>query len=175
MLVFLAIAFVGFIFVAGAVIFGHGDVDHSVDHALDHGGADSANGTISIFSTRVIATFVMGFGAAGAIARISDASYVVSSLIGVGSGVVLAALMYAILFVLIKEQATSLIATEDVVGATGQVTVPIQDGHVGEVGVSFRGQYKAYAAVAEGRVSIPKERTVRVTGLSGQNLVVKEV
>ena len=174
MLVFVAIAIVGFIFVAGAVIFGHGDVDHSVDHAVGGGGA-GADGTISIFYTRVIATFIMGFGAAGAIARINDASYTLSSLIGAGSGIVLAALMYAILFVLIKEQATSLINTADVVGSTGQVTVPIEGGHVGEVGISFRGQYKAYTAIAEGRADIPKERTVRVMGLSGQNLVVKEV
>ena len=175
MLVFVAIAIVGFIFVAGAVIFGHGDVDHSVDHAIDHGAGDGADGTISIFSTRVIATFIMGFGVAGAIARINDLSYTLSSLIGAGSGIVLAALMYAILFVLVKEQATSIISTQDIVGATGQVTVPIEGGHVGEVGISFRGLYKAYSAVAEGRADIPRERTVKVTGLSGQNLVVKEV
>ena len=51
MLVFVAIAIVGFLFVAGAVIFGHGDLDHSMDHAVDHGGGDGADGTISIFST----------------------------------------------------------------------------------------------------------------------------
>ena len=117
----------------------------------------------------------MGFGAAGAIARINDASYTVSSLIGAGSGVALAALMYAILFVLIKEQSSSVISTSDLVGAKGQVTVPIEGGHAGEVGISFRGQDRRYTAVAEGRVSIPRERTVQVMGLSGQNLIVKEV
>ena len=143
MFVFVSIAIVGFLFVAGAVIFGHGDLDHSMDHAVDHGGGDGADGTISIFSTRVIATFVMGFGATGAIARINDASYLVSSLIGAGSGIVLAALMYAILFVLVKEQSTSVISTSDLVGAKGQVTVPIEGGRAGEVGISFRGQYSA--------------------------------
>jgi hypothetical protein len=66
MFVFIAIAAAGFILLLGGSVFGH-DHDHDahVDHEHDGEGADEP--TVSIFSIKVLATFVMGFGAGGAI------------------------------------------------------------------------------------------------------------
>jgi len=90
MLIFAAIAVAAFIIAAGSFLFGH-DIDHDVDHDVGHD-AGAGEGTISIFSTKVIATMLMGFGAAGAIARYYGLGYPASSAIGVGFGVVLAAI-----------------------------------------------------------------------------------
>jgi membrane protein implicated in regulation of membrane protease activity len=98
-----------------------------------------------------------------------------ASLIGVGTGVALAALMYLILFVFVKEQASSLIPAESVLGCVGVVTTSIDKNAVGEVGVSAEGQYRNYAARATGPQSIEKGRRVRVVRMAGGDLIVEEV
>jgi hypothetical protein len=71
--------------VAGGFLFGHDhdhDFSHDFDHDVDHGGGPDTGGVISIFSTRVVFTFIMGFGAAGAIANSYGANHLIASLIG---------------------------------------------------------------------------------------------
>lgn len=171
MFIFVPLAFAGFLVVAGAFIFGH---DHDVDHDVDHDGGYEVGGTLSFFSVRVLATFVMGFGAAGAIARYYHASYPVSSLIGLGAGVVLSALMYLVILVFIKQQASSVISTESLVGRVGNVTVPIEKAELGEVGVSVGGEYKIYSAHSRDQSSIQKGRRVKVVRVIGTTLVVEQ-
>src|SRR4051794_12782490 len=90
MLIFFAIAIAGFIVVAGGAVFG----DHGHDvHTADHGDHD---GIVSIFSPRVIGTFIMGFGAGGTIAVYGGAQTMGASFAGLGVGVVLGVVMYAI-------------------------------------------------------------------------------
>jgi hypothetical protein len=94
MFVFIAIAAAGFILLLGGSVFGH-DHDHDahVDHDHDGEGADEP--TVSIFSIKVLATFVMGFGAGGAIAAYYNAGPLAATGVGFGTGVILALLMYA--------------------------------------------------------------------------------
>ena len=68
MLVFLTLALAGFVLLVFGWIFGHDhDFGHDFSHDFGHdmGHDVDQEGTISIFSLRVLATFVMGFGAAG--------------------------------------------------------------------------------------------------------------
>jgi membrane protein implicated in regulation of membrane protease activity len=60
------------------------------------------------------------------------------------------------------------------VGKTGTVTVPIDAGSVGEVGVSASGQYVNHAARSRGGTAIPKGRTIRVVEVAGSHLIVEE-
>jgi membrane-bound ClpP family serine protease len=176
LMIFIGIALGGFILVAGGFLFGHEhDLGHDVGHDFGHDVHPESEGTISIFSTKVLGTFVMGFGAAGAIAMRYDASPMHASLIGVGCGLALGALMYVILLVFIKEQASSLIPAESVLGCIGVVTTSIDKDAVGEVGVSAEGQYRNYAARAAGPQSIEKGRRVRVVRMAGGDLIVEEV
>jgi len=173
MLIFVAIALAAFVIVAGSFLFGH-DVDHDVDHDTDHGHDMGEGDTISIFSTKVMGTMCMGFGAAGAIARYYDASYPVASVAGVVFGLVLAAAMYAFLGAITAQQASSLISTETLVGKTGTVTVPIDADGVGEVGISTGGQYVNHPARSRLGSAIPKGRTIRVVEVAGSHLIVEE-
>src|SRR5438067_1058080 len=105
MLIFGSIALAFFIIMVGGFLFGH---DHDgADHGIDHG--DIA--TISIFSVKVIATFGMGFGAAGAVAAYYKQDNLVSSLIGIVFGFLLAGTMYLFLNLIARQQASSLIET----------------------------------------------------------------
>jgi membrane-bound ClpP family serine protease len=176
MLIFIGIALAGFILVSGGFLFGHDhDLGHDVGHDIGHDVNPESEGTISIFSTKVLGTFVMGFGAAGAIAQFYKLNYTQSSLIGVTSGIVLGAITYVILLLFIREQASSLIPAEAVIGCVGVVTTSIDPNGVGEVGVSAEGEYRNYSARATGAQSIEKGRRVRVARMVGGVLIVEEV
>lgn len=174
MLIFLAIAVAAFIIIAGAFLFGH---DHEIGagHDVAHEVAGESEGTVSIFSTRVIFTFVMGFGAFGAIAHHFGRDYVISSLCGAGGGIVLAAAMYGILALFAKQESTSVVSTTSFVGCTGTVIVPIDKGGIGEVGLSAGGQYRTCTAREMHGAEIPKGRSVRVVAVSGDDLIVEEI
>lgn len=173
MFIFVAIAIGAFIIVAGAFLFGH-DVDHDVSHDLGHD-ADSGSGTIGIFSMKVMGTMLMGFGAAGAIARLYDFGYLASSMIGVGFGVVLAAMMFGLLELIGRQQASSVSSAKNAIGSVGQVTVSIDADAAGEVGVSYGGQYLNYPARSRNGKAIPKGRQVKVVDATGSNLTVEEI
>ena len=177
-LIFLAIALGSFILLAGSFFFGH---DHDFDHAdaghgLDgHDIATDMEPTISFFSLKVIATLTMGFGAAGAIARQYGADYLIASLVGLGIGLVLSLIMYFVLDIIYKQQASSLVQASTAIGQTGIVQTGISPGRVGEVSLNVAGQYMTFLAKASGGQEIPKGRTVKVVDAVGSELVVEEV
>ncbi len=175
MTIFVAIAIAAFIIVAGGFLLGH---DHDFDHGFDHDLGDASHeagvdshGVIGIFSMRVIATFIMGFGAAGAVALHYGAGYPIASLIGIAAGMVLAALMYGIMLLFIEQQASSVTPTDSLVGCTGTVTVPIDKDSMGEIGVSLGGEYHTFTARAHGG-ALGKGSAVRIVGVSGSVLTV---
>ncbi|MCX6904336.1 MAG: hypothetical protein NTW03_12835 [Verrucomicrobia bacterium] len=172
----MAIAFAAFIIVAGSFLFGH-DHDLGADHGdMGHDG-DSAGGeaAISIFSTKVMATLFMGFGAAGAIARHYGLEVLPASMVGVLFGGVLGGLMYGVLSIFYKQQASSLVPTSSTVGCTGTVTVSIGAGALGEVGLNIQDQYTTYLASAKDGEPIAKGQNVRVVNTVGSQLVVEKL
>jgi membrane protein implicated in regulation of membrane protease activity len=177
-LIFIAIAIASFILLAGSFFFGH---DHDTDHAdVGHGvdGHDVSHDmepTISFFSVKVIATLAMGFGAAGAIARTYGADYLVASFVGLGSGIALSLLMYFLLGLIYKQQASSIVPTSSAVGQTGIVQTGIAPGALGEVSLNVGGQYMTYLAKSTAATEIPKGRSVKVVSLIGSQLVVEEI
>lgn len=175
MAVFVTIAIAAFLVVAGAFLFGHdNDLGHDFDHDISHEGGPDTGGVIGIFSTRVIFTFIMGFGAAGAIARHYGADNLIASVIGVASGMVLGALMYGVMLLFMEQQASSVISTDALLGCTGTVTVAIDREAVGEIGVSVGGEYRTYSARMKGADAVPKGHLVRIVGMTGSVVTVEE-
>ena len=157
MVIFVAIALAAFIVVAGAFLFGHDhDLGGGFDHDFSHECGPDIHGIVGIFSTKVIFTFIMGFGAAGAIASYYGTGYPIASLIGVAAGIVLATIMYGIILLFTEQQSNSVIAADALLGCTGTVTVPIDKDAIGEIGVSVGGEYRTYAARLQGSSALPK-------------------
>lgn len=174
MFVFGSIAIAGLIMLLGGSIFGHDhDVDH--DHDGDHDNDHSDNPTVSLFSVKVIGTFVMGFGAGGAIASHYGAEMLAASGIGFGVGLLMGLLMYGVMYLIYGQQATSIVSTENAVGKTGTVTVLISEYGVGEVDLTLQGQHRTYLAISASGKSIDKNSPVKVVRTAGSQLIVEKV
>jgi membrane-bound ClpP family serine protease len=175
MLIFFTIALIGFLYVLFTSVIGHAaDAVHDLGHGGDTHDGDSEH-MISIFSPRVIAIFLMGFGAAGGVAKFYDYSYLVSCLIGFGVGLVVGLLMAWIMGFLVRQQCNSLIKTSDLVGQVGTVDVPIEGNDPGEVSLQYGGRLGVYIARSKGGKNIGKGKQVKVLETSGSRLTVEEV
>ncbi len=172
MIIFGAIAVAFFLILVGGFIFGHDhDTDH--DHSFDHGGDHGDHG-VSIFSTKVIATFGMGFGAAGCVAANYGLEMLIASAIGLASGLLLAAVMYMLLKVVMSQQSSSLVETDSLVGKSGTVTIAIEKDGEGEVYINGAGGYSSFSARDSELQAIPKGRDIRVVRNVGSMLIVEE-
>lgn len=173
MLIFLAIMIAGVVMLVGGFLLGH---DHDADHA-DHGGdaGHDSEPTVSIFSTKVIGTFIMGFGGGGAIAQYAWNEVVRSSLTGFGVGLVMGAFMYLVMRLLYGQQSTSLVESSSIVGRTGTVASGIGAHSVGQVVVVVGGQSMTYLARSSGEKEIAKGKMVKVIACSGSDIVVDVV
>ena len=175
MAVFVALGLAGFLLVAGAFLFGH-DHDHDFSHDVDHShdlshGEAGRQPSIGIFSTKILATFVMGFGAAGAIARHIQYDYLWSSGVGVAAGVCLGFIMWALMNFIVQQQASSVTDVRDLVGADAAVTVAIEPGSLGEIGLQTEMGYANFPA--RSRTCLEKGQRVRVTDASTNVLTVE--
>ena len=129
----------------GLFSFGHdhdvGGHDHAAgDHPAEH------TPTVSVFSPKVIAIFMVGFGAAGFMASELHQSIFPATAWAAAGGAVIGGLAYAGLRLLYSQQVSSEVMISRVVGKTGTVTVTIPTDGVGEVSLTIDGQYLTYAA-----------------------------
>ena len=167
MTTFISIALAAFVFVLGGLLLGHG---HDADHGVD--GEHSA--IVSLFSTRVLATFAMGFGASGAVATYYGLSVVVASAVGVASGVALGLVMWVLFGLIAGQQGSSLVASSELIGALGTVTTSIGANALGEVSVTHRETCPTFLARAQSGGAIAVGRAVRVVRAEGSLLFVEE-
>lgn len=178
--VFISIGLVGFVYLAVSALFG--GLGHDTDGGHELGGDNDTDGighghepTVSIFSTKVIAIFLVGFGGAGAIASHSGLSVGWAVGAGLGSGVVFGFAGWGMLRAMYRQQSNSALDTNNAIGELGQVTINIPEGGVGEVGVSVQGSYSTYSARTEDGRPLSFGRRVKVKSNQGGQLVVEQV
>jgi membrane-bound ClpP family serine protease len=175
MLIFIGITVAGLVLLVGGSLFGH-DHDAGHDGHFDHGHDAGGGGdpTVSLFSPRVIGTFIMGFGAGGAIATHYGLAPLPASFAGLGTGMLIALAMYGILRLIYSQQSTSLVTTSSAIGVAGTVTVAIAAGGTGEVELTLGGQHRAYLARSLAGEAVAKGRQVTIVRTVGSQVIVQE-
>lgn len=163
MLVFIAFAFIGLVLTVVSSFVGD---DLEVHPEVEFSG-------VGFLSIRALAIFLMTFGTIGAIARWYQRTPLTSSLLGVLAGLLMYGLYIAAMALVKSQQASSLIADDDLVGATGTVTVAIPADGLGEVTCSLKSQTTRRLARSAGRRPIPAGTTVKISQLQGDALVVE--
>jgi membrane protein implicated in regulation of membrane protease activity len=171
----MSIGGIGFVLLIIALLIGEvsdvfdGDADIDADDGVEH-----SQGGPSIFSFRFIACFATGFGGGGCIAYYYGLGYVLSSLVGTGSAVVLAGILYVIVKFLYKQQASSNVRSGDLVGKSGAVSVAVPAGGTGEAVFTIKGRSMAQLVQSEDGGALPSGKVVTVKKVVGDKLIVTE-
>ena len=97
---------------------------------------------------------------------------VASSLLGLAGGIVLGGLVSLFARFLYKQQATSSVATSQLVGRTAQVIVAIAPGSLGQVSCRVGEERVEKLARARDNSEIKAGATVRVDEVAGDSLIV---
>jgi membrane protein implicated in regulation of membrane protease activity len=168
---------VGFILLLGMLLVGEvfgGDHDVTAhDVALDHGGADI--GGPSLFSTRIMASFLTAFGVGGVVARYYGLPHPAASGIGVAAGAVMAGLVYQFARLLYSQQASSELKMTSLLGRSAEVSVGIPAGGVGQVSLNIHGERTEHIARGAGGIAVPRGTEVVITALGGDSVIVAPV
>jgi len=165
------------VFALISFIFGH-DTDSDTDHDVGHdlGGHELGEGMPSIFSSRVISLFLLGFSGMGLISTYAwDFGAGLSSLCGIGSGIVMGGLAYAMVAIFYREQASSIAESADYAGLEGRVSSNIPAGGTGEITVVVKGQLKTIFAGSADGSALPEGRPVKIVSMIGATASVKPI
>jgi membrane protein implicated in regulation of membrane protease activity len=147
------------------------------NHDTDIGAAagDHMEGS-SLFSTKPITGFFLGFGWSGGIALDSGLSLGMATLIAFGSGAIL---MFALAWVIrsiysLRNDGTRQI--NDAIGAIGTVYVTLPASRVsgGQINVTVSGRLETLAALNAALRAIPSGEKVKVVGVIDTNTVLVE-
>jgi hypothetical protein len=169
--IFLAIAAVGFLFLMVSFflgeIFGQGDVGgHGGDvHGDIHG--------VNFLNPRVLSVFVTAFGGFGAIGIHLGYSTEISTAIGLVGGVVFGGIIYLFARFLYGQQASSGIGVGELVGRTGQISVAIPAGGLGQVRCALGEAIVEKLARAVDGGAIPVNTSVRIESIAGETVLVR--
>lgn len=116
--------------------------------------------------------FVSMFGVGGLFAGdVFHASTGVATLVGVGTGVVGAGVVFGMFNMLSRSQGSEPFSLRDLVGQTARVAVGIPAGRYGAVQLSYAGQSHELTATAD--VEVPAGSMVSITAVVGSNVVVQ--
>src|SRR5436190_1333929 len=175
MLVYGTIAAIGFLFLlfmlfAGEIFGGDHDIGaHEIAGSHfegDHGGGPS------IFSARIMSSFITAFGVGGVVGRYYHLTHPAASGIGVVTGLVLSSLVYQFGRFLYSQQASSEVRMVSLVGQQAEVSIAIPAGGVGQVALAFGGERSEHVArTADGR-PLRRGAEVVITGVRGDGVIV---
>jgi membrane protein implicated in regulation of membrane protease activity len=173
MLIYAAIGMFGLLFLLVMLFLGDIGGDHEISaHDLSVGHDDLGHGGPSMFSARIMASFLTAFGVGGVVARYYSLSYPASSIVGIVSGVVMSRAVYQFAKILYAQQASSLLPMAKLVGQSAEVSVAIPPDGVGQVTVTFGGERSDHIARSADGQAVPRGAEVTITGLRGDSVVV---
>jgi membrane protein implicated in regulation of membrane protease activity len=165
---FLAIAAFGFVFLLASAVLGdlfeHGDFAHDADI---HGGGPS------ILSSRILSVFVTAFGCFGAIGIHLGYGLGASTAMGFGGGLAFGAVIYFFASFLYSQQASSHVVVGDLVGRTGEVSVAIPKGGLGQVRCTLGDTVVEKIARAKDNEEIPANTSVKIEAIVGETVLVR--
>lgn len=154
---------------------------------LDHGGSVDAmgvdiavdsdfHGDASLFSTRSITAFFLGFGSGGSIAYQHNGNILFACAIGAVVGTFLLFLIYWLAKKLMSMQSDGTVDFKQAVGSTGTVyiTIPAKRGSGGQAQIAFNNRHEVVDAVTDADIALPSGTAIRVKECLAHNLFLVE-
>ncbi|MFH1699299.1 MAG: NfeD family protein [Candidatus Zixiibacteriota bacterium] len=171
MLIFATIFGIGFLILILSLLFGH---DHDID-ADASGDLDSADHP-SVFSVKVVALFMVGFGSVGfGLRTTTDWTMIASSMGGVAGAIVVAGIGYVIIRAFYASSESSTINDRDVIGQTANVIDAIDGNNYGQITCIVRGREITFLARTDDGEVIARGAPVKIVSKSGNVVSVSRI
>lgn len=171
---FIVLGVLGFCFFAASLLFGDHDVGgHDHDFSHDHDASDGHGA--SVFSVFTISWFMIGFGGAGAIARLNGSTLPLSNFFGLLTGALCWGFAFGVMFLLYKQQADSTVTTAKLSKAIATVSLAIPPDGIGKIQCHVAGGISEYIARSTHGQSLSEGTTVKVVTDSGGVYLVEPV
>ena len=176
MLIYAAIGAFGLIFLLGMLfvgdLFGGDHEIHVGEVGGDHGDVGHEGGP-GFLSARIMSSFLTAFGVGGMVARYYGLSHPASAGCGVVAGAAMSGLVYQFAKVLYSQQASSEVRMSRLIGKTGEVTIGIPHGGMGQVTLEYGGERTTQIARSKDGGEIAPGTAVVVTALLGDSIIVE--
>ena len=175
MIMFASIFGFGFAILLISLFFGQ-DVDADVDVDVDVDVDGDVGHGPSIFSVKMAALLMVGFGATGfGFRATTDFSMFQSSLAGFVGALILSSIGYFILRMFYASQASSTISDRDIVGQKGNLIDRIEGNQNGQISCFIAGREFTFLARSTNGESIDKGAIVRITDKTGNIVSVEKI
>ncbi len=168
MTIFLAIGGLGFLFLLVSFIVG--DIFDAIGFDFDMN--LDANHDFGVFDSRVIAIFLTAFGGFGAIGVSLGYGALAGSLFGILGGVAFGALVFYFGRFLYRQQSSSSVTEEDLIGRTAQVVVAIHPNQIGQISCRVGEERVERIARARDGAEIKAGQTVFIEEITGDAVIV---
>lgn len=168
MTIFLAIGGLGFLFLLISFIVG--DIFDAI--GFDFDGSFDGHGDFGLLDSRVISIFLTAFGGFGAIGVSFGYGAFLSSLFGIGGGVIFGAIVFYFGKFLYSQQSTSSVTEEDLLGRSAQVVVKILPNQIGQISCRIGEERVEKIARANDGSEINAGETVRIEAITSDAVIV---
>ena len=174
LIIFIAIGAIGFLFLMISLIIGDlfdaFDIDFDTDFDMD---ADAGGGSeIGVLDSRVISVFLTAFGFIAAIFLQIGFGTILSSLVGLGGGILLGGLIFAFGYFLHTQESSSSVSQRDLIGRTAKVIVGIRPESVGQISCHIgEERIEKLARTRDGR-EIKEGEMVFIEEINGDSFIV---
>jgi len=166
-IMYLAFTFVGIVFLLLS-IFGGGDAEVDLDVGdvdFDVSDAEVGSDSVSVFSIRTLATFLLAFGIAGWSVVRGGGGLTAQLLSGFGAGVVVSFLYYLVMRFMYSMQGTSMVSAQSLIGGVGTISIPTTESGKGQVRVATNTGSTEYSCVELGGKKLKQNEQVNIVGL----------
>lgn len=176
MWIYLALAIFGVVLLLSMLFVGElFGGDHELSHEMAVGHDGDHGGGPSVFSTRIMASFLTAFGVGGVVGRYYGLSHPLASGVGVVFGLVMSSAVYQFAKILYSQQASSELHMTGLVGTTAEVSIAIPADGVGQIVVAAGGERSEHIARAADRKPIGRGAAVVITAIGGDSVTVAPV
>jgi membrane protein implicated in regulation of membrane protease activity len=171
--VFLALGAIGFLFLLFSFFFSEYLEAIELDDTPELEVETEAGGEPGVFSLRTLSIFLTGLGGLGAIAQLRGADAAISAAVGLAGGLTLAGLVYFFARYLYRQQSSSLVVIDELIGQRAEVIVSIPANGVGQVRCQLgEAMVEKIARSMDGEV-ISLGAPVRIEGITGETAIVR--
>lgn len=168
MTIFLAIGGLGFLFLLLSLIVG--DIFDAI--GFEFGANLDASHDFGLFDSRVIAIFLTAFGGFGAIGVSLGFGALASSFFGILGGAFFGALVFYFGRFLYRQQSSSSVSEEDLIGRSAQVVVGIPPNQIGQITCRVGEERVEKIARARDGAEIKIGAIVRIESITGDAVIV---